>query len=290
MIGGMQAPRDLRLEHLARLGFAARGAVYVLVGALALLAAIGSGTGDVGGGNSAMRSLLSQPFGAIMLGVVGLGLIFFAAWRIAGGLVDADREGTSAKGLGARALHVLSGILNGALAVTAIDLALGFGSGGGDDDAAQDWTAWLLSQPLGRWLVGAVGLAIVGGGLFHLWKAFKGDVLKRLAVPAARRDLALWLGRSGYAARGVVFAVIGVLLVVAAIRSDSSEAKGLGGALEALEEQPYGWALLAAVAAGLAAFGAFGFVQAAWRRIETPDLDDAKQAVGDLARKARTPA
>ncbi len=277
-----------RFEHFARAGFAARGAVYVLVGALALLASIGSGLGDVGGGKSALRTLLGQPFGALLLGAVGLGLVFFAAWRLVSALTDADDHGTSAKGLSVRVLHVLSGVVNGALAVTALHLALGFGASGGDDDAARDWTAWLLSQPFGQWLVGAIGLGIVAGGAFHLWKGFRGDVLKRLSVPAARRSIALAVGRAGYAARGVVFGVIGVFLVTAAIRADSSEAKGLGGALQALEEQPYGWALLALVAAGLAAFGAFGVVQALWRRIDAPDLDDARRAMDDIARKART--
>ncbi|MDR4307136.1 DUF1206 domain-containing protein [Chelatococcus sambhunathii] len=275
-----------RIELFARAGFAARGAVYVLVGTLALLAAIGSGFGDVGGGKSALQALLGQPFGALLLAAVGLGLVFFSVWRLVSALTDADSHGTSPKGLGVRAVHALSGVVNGALAVSALHLALGFGMSGGDDDAAQDWTAWLLSQPFGQWLVGAVGLGVVGGGVFHLWKGFRGDVLKRLAVPAARRKMALALGRAGYAARGVVFGVIGVFLVTAAIRADSSEAKGLGGALQALEEQPYGWALLGLVAAGLAAFGAFGVVQALWRRIDAPDFD-ARRAVDGVARKAR---
>lgn len=277
--------RDLSLEHFARAGFAARGAVYCLVGALALMAAIDAG-GDVGGGESALRGLVSHPFGALMLGAVGLGLVFFAAWRFVAAAVDADRHGNSAKGLGTRAIHVVSGLVNGALAFTAFGLALGLGTSGGKEDAAaQDWTSWLLSQPFGRWLTAAVGLGIVAGGVFHLWKSWKGDMLKRLSVPAAHRDLALMLGRAGYAARGVVFGVIGGFLIVAAIRSDSAEAKGLGGALTALEDQPYGWALLALVAAGVAAFGAFGFVQARWRRIDAPDLDDARVAISDAARK-----
>lgn len=276
----------LRLEHFARAGFAARGAVYILVGGLALLAAIGAG-GDVGGNESALRSLLLQPFGAVMLGLVGLGLAFFAAWRIFASLADADRHGASPKGLGARGVQLVSGVVNAALSVTAISLALGIatGGGGGDDAAAQDWTAWLLAQPFGRWLVAIAGAVAVGAGVYHLWKGFRGDLLKRLSVPAARRDIALRIGRVGYVARGVVFAIIGIFLFVAAIRADSDEARGLGGALEALEDQPFGWALLALVAAGLAAFGAFGVVQAMWRRIDAPDVGGPIDTVMDLAKK-----
>lgn len=281
----MTPRRTLRLEHFARAGFAARGAVYCLVGLLALVAAIGAG-GDVGGNESALRSLVSKPFGAAILGLVGLGFVFFAAWRIVSAVVDADRHGGTAKGLGVRAIHLVSGLFNGALAATAFGLALGLaGSGGREDGAMKDWTAWLLSQPFGRWLVAAVGLGVVGGSVFHLWKSWNGDMLKRMSIPPASRDLALALGRAGYAARGAVFGVIGGFLIVAAVRSDSSEAKGLGGALEALEDQPYGWALLALVSAGLAAFGAFGFVQARWRRIDAPALADAKAAFSDAARK-----
>ncbi|RXF73457.1 DUF1206 domain-containing protein [Hansschlegelia zhihuaiae] len=281
----MSAPRDVRIEHFARAGLAARGAVYLLVGGLALTAAIGAG-GDVGGNESALRSLLSQPFGAAIIGAIGLGLVFFAAWRIYSAIVDPDGHGDTAKGLGTRAVHALSGIVNGALALTALTIALGVSAGGGgDDDAAQDWTAFLLSQPFGRWLTAAVGAGVVGAGLFHLWKSWRGDMLKRLSVPAERRSLALIVGRVGYAARGVVFIVIGGFLIAAAIHGDSSEAKGLGGALQALEDQPFGWALLALVAAGLAAFGAFGFLQALWRRIRAPDLSDAKAALDAIARK-----
>lgn len=281
----MTALPDVGLEHFARAGLAARGLVYVMVGGLAVLAAIGSG-GGVGGGGSALRTLLNEPLGVLPLGLIGLGLVCFSAWRLVNAALDADGHGTSPKGLGTRAVHALSGVVNGGLALTAFGLAVGAGSGGGDDAAARDWTAWLLAQPFGRWLVAAVGLGVIGAGAFHLFKAWKGDMLKRLSVPADKRSAALALGRIGYAARGVVFGVIGVFLIVAALHADSSEAKGLGGALSALRQQPFGWALLALVAAGLAAFGAFGIAQARWRRIDAPDLADAKSAIDALVKKA----
>ena len=87
------------------------------------------------------------------------------------------------------------------------------------------------------------------------------------------------LGRLGFAVRGLVFVLIGAFLGLAALHSNSSEVRGLGGALESLQDQPYGWALLALTAAGLFAFGMFGFVQARYRRIDAPDLADAKDAV-----------
>jgi hypothetical protein len=282
----MTPPTNLRLEHLARAGFAARGLVYCLVGGLALLAAIGSG-GDAGGGKSALRSLLSQPFGSVLLAGVGLGLIFFAVWRIVGAVADPDGLGSSPKGLGSRALYFVSGLVNGALAITAFDLALGRGSGGGDDQAAQDWTAWVLAHPFGQWAVAAIGVGLAVGGVLYGLKGWKGDVLKRLSVPPERCKFAITLGRLGYTARGATFVLIGGFLLVAALQGDSDEAKGLGGSLEMLEAQPYGWLPLGAVGVGLFAFGLFGFVQALYRRIRLPDIRDAANSVlaGEIPRK-----
>jgi hypothetical protein len=270
------------LETLARLGYGARGVVYGLVGALALLAAIGSG-GQTGGSRSALQTLLTQPFGRVWLGVIALGLAGFCIWRILEAITDADHHGTDAKGWGIRGAHLVSGLIYGSLAVTALGLTLGWGGGGGSEEArAQDSTAWLMAQPFGRWLVGLVGLAIAGAGLSFLWKGWRGDVAQYLALPAGSRNWIISLGRLGFAARGVVFMIVGAFLILAAWHSNSKEAHGLGGALDALQQQPYGWLLLALTALGLFAFGVFGLVQARYRHIDAPDLDDAKAAIAQV--------
>jgi hypothetical protein len=156
--------------------------------------------------------------------------------------------------------------------------ALGSGGGGGEDQAARDWTGWLMAKPLGAWLVGAVGLGVIGAGLAFLKKGWNGDVTRYLSLEGDTRRWAVPLGRLGYGARGVVFAMIGVLVVLAAMHGNSSEVKGLGGALETLQAQPFGWVLLAITALGLFAFGVFGLVQARYRRIEAPDIGDAASA------------
>jgi H+/Cl- antiporter ClcA len=103
-------------------------------------------------------------------------------------------------------------------------------------------------------------------------------------MPSDKRDWIISLGRMGFAARGVVFVLIGGFLILAAIRSSSSEVHGLGGALQALQQQPYGWVLLALTAIGLFAFGIFGLVQARYRHIDAPGIDDAKAAVTQMGR------
>jgi hypothetical protein len=272
------------IETLARLGYGARGVVYGLVGGLALLGAVGSG-GQTGGSRSALQSLLSQPFGRFWLALIALGLAGFCVWRILEAVTDADHCGGGLKGWGTRGAHLVSGVIYGSLALTALGLAAGWGTGGGSEEArAQDWTAWLMGQPFGRWLVGLVGLAIVGGGLSFAWRAWRGDVVQYLALPADKRDWFVSLGRVGFAARGVVFMIVGGFLILAAWHANSAEAHGLGGALQALEQQPYGWLLLALVALGLFAFGVFGLVQARYRHIDAPDLDDAKAALAQVGR------
>ena len=271
------------VETLARFGYGARGVVYGLVGGLALLAAIGSG-GQTGGSRSALQTLLSQPFGKVWLVLIAIGLFGFCAWRVLEALTDADRRGSDLKGLSVRAVRLIGGLIYAGLALSALNLALGRGSGGSEDQAARDWTAWLMSQPFGQWLVGLVGLAIAGGGLAFIVRAWRGNVTEHLSLPSDKRDWIVTLGRMGFAARGIVFVLIGGFLVLAALHASSTEAQGLGGALQSLQQQPYGWVLLALTALGLFAFGLFGLVQARYRHIDAPDLDDAKAAIARAGR------
>jgi hypothetical protein len=268
------------LELLARLGYAARGAVSLLVGGLAVLAAFGRGGGATGS-KGALQELLFQPLGDVLLAAVALGLFGFAVWRALQSLLDADGLGSDPKALVVRAGQAVSAIVHAGLGVFAASVLVGWGYGGGDEErSARDWTRWLLAQPFGEWLVGAAGLAVIGAGLGMAGKAWIASFMRHLACGPGQARWAVPLGRAGYAARGVVFVLIGAFLVVAAVQSDPSEARGLGGALLALQERPFGRALFGLVALGLAAFGAFGFVEARYRRINAPRGSGAEQAAG----------
>ncbi len=272
------AAKHNRLEQLARFGYAARGAVSLIVGGLALLAALGRG-GEATGSKGALQSLLEQPMGDALLVVIALGLFGFAVWRVLQAALDADGRGRSAKAVAARIGQGVSAGIYAGLAVFAASLVFAAGRGRGDEQSARDWTAWLLAQPFGRWLVGAVGVLIVGAAIGMAAKAWTASFRRQLDCGAS----ASWvvpLGRAGFAARAVVFLVVGAFLLVAAWQSDPNEARGLGGALVALQGQPYGQVLFALVAAGLTAFGAFNFAQARFRRIAAPEpakvMDAAK--------------
>ena len=125
-----------------------------------------------------------------------------------------------------------------------------------------------MSMPFGRWLVGLVGIVIVAVGFGIGARSFKPSEDRHLNLPASRRRLADALFRFGEAARALVFLLIGVFVVTAAVDYRATAAKGLHGALQTLQQQPYGWLALGAVALGFIAFGAFQLVEAAFRRVD----------------------
>ena len=271
---GRHAERAVRkvspwIERLARIGYVAYGIVYMLVGALAVRAAFGGG-GKPTSQEGALRQVLLAPLGRVMLGMIVIGLLAYASWRLFQGILDPENEGKDVKGIVKRADHVLNGLFHAALAFSAGGLALGT-RGGGGGGSPDDWTARLMAQPFGRWLVVIVGAGIVCAGLYQFYKAYKAefrDELKSGEMSARERTWATRSGRLGYAARGVVFGVIGVFLVQAALQTDPDQARGLGGALETLAHGPFGPYTLGAVALGLVAYGVFMFVMACYRRIE----------------------
>ena len=262
------------VEKFACLGYAAKGVVYVLIGLLAVLAAAGTGSGDTTGARGAFHTIMHQPFGLVLLGIVALGLGCYAMWQFIRAVEDPENEGSDGKAIAKRIGYFISGIIHAALVVYAAHLISGSAaSGGGDDASAQSWSATLMSYPAGRWMLGLIGLGVAIYGIKHLFDAYRAKLDRHLVLERMRSDDARrwtrWISRFGIAARGIVFLLIGLFLMVAAYRTDPSEARGLGGALRALQQQPFGPWLLGAVALGLIAYGVYQFVCARYRRIET---------------------
>jgi hypothetical protein len=261
-----------KIALIARGGYAARGVVYLIVGGLAVVAALGGGTATDAEG--ALTTILRQPFGEVLLGIVALGLLCYALWRVTQAVTDTDHHGTETKGLAIRGGLVVSAIAHTLLAIFALSLIFGWGSsvGGGGGTSSQDWTAWLLQQPFGRWLVGLIGVAVIGTGLAHIMKGYQAKFEKYLQMDRSTLEKTSPICRFGLIARGVVFVIIGSFFLVAAWRFSSGEVRGLKGALDVLQQQPYGWILLAIVALGLFAFGLYSLIEARYRRIAEPSL------------------
>jgi hypothetical protein len=260
------SPSRRSLQPLARFGYGARGGVYLVVGGLAAASAVGAG-GKAADGEGALATLLGEPFGLTLVAVAAAGLLAFAFWRFLQAAWDADRHGTDAKGAVIRAGLLVSGVIHLGLAASAAGLVLGWGTGG---DGTREWTARLMGHPFGALAVGAAGAATAVAGIAIAMRGWTGAFRRRLMLDGAAKRWVEPLGRYGLAARGGVLALVGGFLVAAAWQADPGEARGLGGALEALRAQSYGGFLFGLAAFGLLAFGLYGLAQAAYRRVEDP--------------------
>jgi Domain of Unknown Function (DUF1206) len=258
------------MTALARVGYAAKGVVYLVIGILAAQLAIGHG-GAATDQRGALHAIYEQPFGKILLAIVAIGLILFAIWSFLQAFLDTERKGHDAKGVISRIGYGITGISYGLLGWGSLQLALGTGTGGKNSTAStQEWTAKLLQQPFGVPLVILIGLVVIGLACFMFYRAYSANFEKHFSYADLRGDVRKWAmvaGRMGHAALGVDFLIVGIFLVVAALSHNPKDAKGLDSALQTLLHQPFGPVLLAIVAIGLACYGVYSFVEARYRRV-----------------------
>jgi hypothetical protein len=259
------------LEWLARAGYGARGVVFLLLGVMTALAAADAYTRPVDS-KEALRVLVFQPFGNILLFVVAAGLLCFALWRAAQALLDADALGADLKGLARRTVYGAASLFYLGFAFAAVAMALGARTPS-SDKVVHDWTAWLLAHPSGQWIVGLAGVAVIASGLGIGAAGVRAEFGKRLALREKPRLVVTLIGCVGYLARAAVFTLIGLFLVFAAWHANAREATGIAGALIAIKRAPHGATLLAVTALGLFAFGAYGLAEAAFRRVNGACLE-----------------
>jgi len=260
------------IELTARIGLAAKGLAYFLVGGLAALAAIGAGAGagTVSNGG-AIQWLIHRPLGWVMVVGLAIGFGAFGLWQIFWAVRDPENEGADWKGLSTRFGRFFGGLVQLGLVYVAIRTAMGVTSTDETGDTrARDWTAYAMSYPLGRWIVAGIGIGFVAyavGQVWHAWKLDPDEELHPREMSKRAREVVCWIGRFGTAARAIVFFIVGCFLIIAAWYARPGEARGLGGALHALAEQPYGWLLLSIVSLGLIGYGVYAMVQAKYTRI-----------------------
>jgi hypothetical protein len=256
-------------EPAARVGYTAKGLVYIVVGGIAARAAIGWG-GRATDTSGALQTMGRQRlFGDLLLALVAVGLLAYAFWRFVQALLDIDRKGRDLKGLLVRLGFLGSGLAYAGLALTAAGLATG-GAGGGRRDQVRTWTTRALADPDRWWLVAAIGTGVLAGGVYQFYKAYSNKFEKHLSLSQLSAHTRRWVRRVaklGLCARGITFAVIGWFLVRAGLTADPGQARGLAGALRTLSQQDYGPWLLGGVGVGLAAYGAFAIVTGRYRRI-----------------------
>ena len=256
------------IEKLARLGYASKGVVYCLIGVLAFQAAIGT-AGRITDTHGAFSTVLSQPYGRVLLGLIAVGLMGFAVWRLIQSFADTESEGSDAKGLFLRAGYAASAIFHLLLAVEAGRLSMRLGDKGGGD-ALPHWTTRVMSKPVGAILVALAGAGLIGYGLYQLYMAYKTMLGKKLdlsRLSSNTRTFVVRASRLGLGSRGVAFVIIGGFMIQAARSGNPSEARGMAGALRSIESAPYGKWVLAVVALGFVGYGIYQCVNARYLRI-----------------------
>ena len=257
------------MDRLTRLGYGIKGVIYITIGILALGTALGKSAtpADQLGAIGAIGKL---PLGVPVLWVVLGGLVAYSLWGFIRALLDPFHKGTKLKGLLERGGFLVSGLTYASFVLPTYHLITGAGSGGSGDQTPQ-FVARVMSMPWGRWLVGAVGAAVVAGGAYQIYVGARKNFEQRFkpyALSTDQRKAATQLGRFGTISRGVVFALTGLFLCLAAFLARPGEARGLDGALKFLDHQPYGLWILGIIAIGLMAFGVYSIMGAAWFRFK----------------------
>jgi hypothetical protein len=260
-----EVEQSTAFEALSRAGFAARGAIYAIIGILAIKLALGAGgkTTDQAG---ALKTIAHQPFGKVLLILVAIGLAGYSLWRLSHALLGHGQERSDS---GFDRIGALgSGIAYATMCALAVEIILG--SGGKTSGHTSKTAAGVLGWPGGTWLVGLAGALFVGVALYQGYRGLTQDFLKDAKTgemsPAVRRWYEALAG-FGHLARMVVFGLVGIFLIRAAVEFDPSKAVGLDGALAKIANQSYGSVLLGVVAAGLIAFAVYSFADVRYRRI-----------------------
>ena len=255
------------IEPLARLGYASKALIYALIGILAAAAAFNQG-GRVTDTSGALRVILSQPFGLLLLVILGVGLCGYALWRFLDAWQDPDRRGRGFNGLVIRIGNVIRGAIYGALGVEAFRLVRGLRGSTGRE--AELWTARIMELPFGVWLAGIIGLIVTIYGISQLIAGIRvhvEDTIDLSRVPPRWRLPLTRISRFGIGARGVIVAVLGVFLTRAAITHNPSAAAGTRESIIEIANAVQGRWLLLGIAAGLFAYGVDQALHARCRRI-----------------------
>ena len=255
------------LEILARLGYASKAVIYGIVGVFAIMAATNRG-GSLTDTSGALRIVLTQPFGRILLVVLAVGLCGYAAWRLLDSVADPDRDGTDPPGLLTRVGNGIRGCVYGTLGIEAVRLLRGLEGTNGNE--AELWTARILKYPFGEIAVAAVAVAIAMYGVFQIVEGVRGTHDEKLdwsAVSSSIRATVRRISRFGVAVRGGLLVTFGVFLARAAFTHNPAQAAGSRESLIQLAGIVEGRWWLLVIAAGVIAYAVDQAAHARCRRI-----------------------
>ncbi|WP_136637099.1 DUF1206 domain-containing protein [Pseudooceanicola onchidii] len=270
------------VKPVMQAGYGARGVTYIIVGGLAVLAAWQGGEAE--GTKGALAQLRGEPFGVVALVAIGIGFLAYAIWRLVCAGYDLENKGHDAKGVIGRTGQTVTGLIHAGLGVSVLRMALGSGSGG-DGSAPQSMTSKVLAMPNGKMIVMAIGLIVIGAGIYYGYKGMSEKYKEHIRSTRVTRKLDPAV-KAGLVAHGVVIALIGVFLFYAGQTSDPGQAGGIGKAFEVVRAQPFGRILLGLLGIGTIGFAVYCFVEACYRVIPRLAGDD----ITTLASRAKAKA
>ena len=253
-------------EYLSRAGFVARALIYAIIGVLAFKLALGHG-GKLTNQQGALHTVAHQSFGKALLTLVAIGLGGYSLWRLVRAAIGHGPEGSDSAV--DRVAALASGIVYGGICALAIEILLGVG-GSSSASSPKKATAGVFGWPAGTWIVGIAGAVTIGVGLYQAYRGLSHKFLddsKTSEMSPSVRKFITWLGTIGHLARAIVFALIGVFLIKAAVDFNPHAAVGLDGALAKIVHRSYGPYALGVVAVGLVAFALYSLSDARYRKI-----------------------
>lgn len=260
------------IEVMARVGYAAKGAVYMVIGILAVQLAFAGSGGETSSTNGALQRISEASYGQVALLIVTIGLAAHTLWRLFQAAMDPEAvrssDGEKKRWL-KRGFFLLSAVAYGLLTYSGIEILTGNGGGrsSGGGGSSSGWTAELMRMTFGVWLVGIVGAGVVIRGLMQFVKAYTEGFQKKMSsfdFGPEQRKWIIRVSRLGLTARGIVFGIIGSSIFYAALSHDPQEARGLEGALDMFTSRPW---LLGALGVGLACYAVYQWVKARYRII-----------------------
>ncbi len=252
------------IETIARIGYAIRGVLYILIGLVAVRLVIGRASQSPSP-QGAIATIAQPPAGHVLLWIVFIGFLAYAFWCLIQFLVNPMHR----PGLGARIMFLVNAIAYAFLAWTTYGFLKG-SAAAGTGSSQSKFLAQIMVLPAGRFLVGVIAVIVFLVGIGLISKGIRGTFDREFNSYALTRDearIARDTGRFGTFAQGVVLAIIGILIFYAALSSNASQPVGINTVFSTLMQHPYGAAVVIIIGLGLIAFGIYSLMAAAWFRL-----------------------
>jgi hypothetical protein len=256
---GREAQHSEWLDRGVRFGMITYGVVHLIVAWLAVQLALGQHRQNASQ-KGAMQTLAHQSFGPVLLWLIAIGMLLLTVWRVLEACFG-HQEYDGGKRVRKRLVSAGKAVIYGYIAYLAFRYAIGSPS----SSSSSSYTAKLLDQPFGRWLVGLIGLAIIAYGVQYAWRGWTDKFMENLDARGTSGDAGTayrWIGKVGYIAKGIAFMIVGGLFVAAGVTHHAKKSGGLDQALHTVLQQPFGPFLLILIAAGIACYGLFCFARA----------------------------